>query len=58
LPHDLANFSLRTLVVDEQALGQIGVIAHLDLDVEVELLIGAIEKADFEKFVDPLGPDF
>jgi hypothetical protein len=45
-------------VVDEQALGQIGVIAHLDLDVEVEPLIGAIEEADFEEFVDPLGPDF
>ena len=46
------------VVVDEEPLGQIGVVAHLDLDVEVEPLVGAIEEADFEKFVDPLGPDF
>ena len=31
---------------------------HLDLDVEVEPLVGAIEEADFQEFVDPLGPDF
>ena len=53
-----AVFVEDAVVVDEQALGQIGVIAHLDLDVEVEPLIGAIEEADFEEFVDPLGPDF
>jgi hypothetical protein len=57
LPHDLANFSLRTLVVDEQALGQVRVIAHLDLDVDVEPLVGAVEEADVEEFVDPLGSD-
>jgi hypothetical protein len=33
-------------------------MVHLDLDVDVEPLVGAIEEADFEEFVDPLGPDF
>ena len=37
---------------------QIGVVVHLDLDVDVEPLVGAVEEADFEEFVDPLGPDF
>jgi hypothetical protein len=31
---------------------------HLNLDVDVEPLVGAIEKADVEEFIDPLGPDF
>ena len=46
------------VVVDEEPLGQIGVVVHLDFDVEVKPLVGAIEEADFEKFVDPLGCDF
>ena len=53
-----AVFVEDAVVVDEKALGQIVVVVHLDLDVEVEPLIGAIEEADFEEFVDPLGPDF
>ena len=53
-----AVFIEDAVVVDEKALGQIGVVVHLDLDVNVEPLVGAIEEADFEKFVDPLGPDF
>jgi hypothetical protein len=28
---------------------------HLDLDVEVKPLVGTIEEADLEEFVDPLG---
>ena len=44
-------------MVDEKALGQIGIVVHLDLDVDVEPLVGAIEEADFEEFVDPLGSD-
>ena len=41
-----AVFVEDAVVVDEQALGQIGVVVHLDLDVEVEPLVGAIEEAD------------
>ena len=53
-----AVFIEDAVVVDEKALGQIGVVVHLDLDVNVEPLVGAIEEADLEEFVDPLGPDF
>ena len=53
-----AVFVEDAVVVGEQALGQVGIVVHLDLDVDVEPLVGAIEEADFEELVDPLGPDF
>jgi hypothetical protein len=53
-----AVFVEDAVVVGEKALRQVGVIVHLDLDVDVEPLVGAIEEADFEEFVDPLGCDF
>ena len=53
-----AVFVEDAVVVGEQALGQVGIVVHLDLDVDVEPLVGAIEEADFEEFIDPLGPDF
>ena len=52
-----AVFVEDAVVVDEQAPWKVGVMVHLDLDVNVEPLVGAIEEADFEKLVDPLGPD-
>ena len=45
------------VVVNEEPPWKVGVVVHLDLDVDVKPLVGAIEEADFEKFVDPLGPD-
>jgi len=53
-----AVFVEDAVVVGEQALGQVGIVVHLDLDVDVEPLVGAIEEADFEEFVDPFGPYF
>ena len=53
-----AVFVEDAVVVGEKALRQVGVIVHLDLDVDVKPLVGTVEEADFEKFVDPLGCDF
>ena len=53
-----AVFVEDAVVLDEQAPWQIGVVVHLDLDVDVEPLVGAIEESHFQEFVDSLGPDF
>jgi hypothetical protein len=53
-----AVFVEDAVVVGEQALGQVGIVVHLDLDVDVKPLVGTVEEADVEEFIDPLGPDF
>ena len=39
------------IVVGEQATGQIGVVPHLDLDVDEKPLVGAVEQAHLDQLV-------
>ncbi len=52
-----AVFVEDAVVVDEEPPWQVGIVVDLDLDVDVKPLVGAIEEADLEEFVDSLGPD-